>query len=291
MDLKKNFDDKRFDSFEDLMDSLNVKFSDDGIFRPEKERKDFFDDNPQNLKQSRSNYVMPVSKKMEGFKRLVRSLKRDNPDYDILECEIGKDLYAGYVIFKIENANVSILENFNAVNARIFIVKNEQIDQVRKLARNDAIGLDGVEAANHIENFENYCRNLIRKTKTLIRQTQVGVAPPTEEELVFDDDSFIDSYADISSERVQVPNKKDGEEQEGENKEETGEQEEIDDKGDVEDKEELHDEISQDMIEEERRKAHKKREYVKELKARIERIQKEKEEKIAKVKNGKSEEK
>ena len=44
-------------------------------------------------------------------------------------------------------------------------------------------------------------------------------------------------------------------------------------------------------IEEERRKAHKKREYVKELKARIERIQKEKEEKIAKVKNGKSEEK
>ena len=96
---------------------------------------------------------------------------------------------------------------------------------------------------------------------------------------------------DISSERVQVPNKKDGEEQEGENKEETGEQEEIDDKGDVEDKEELHDEISQDMIEEERRKAHKKREYVKELKARIERIQKEKKEKIAKVKNGKSEEK
>ena len=92
-------------------------------------------------------------------------------------------------------------------------------------------------------------------------------------ELAFDDDSFIDSYADISSEQVQVPNKKDGEEQEGENKEE------------------LHDEISQDKIEEERRKAHKKREYVKELKARIERIQKEKEEKIAKVKNGKSEEK
>lgn len=273
MDLKKNFDDKRFDSFEDLMDSLNIKFSDDGIFRPEKERKDFFDDNPQNLKQSRSNYVMPVSKKMEGFKRLVRSLKKDNPDYDILECEIGKDLYAGYVIFKIENANVSILENFNAVNARIFIVKNEQIDQVRKLARNEAIALEGVEAANHIENFENYCRNLIRKTKTLIRQTQVGVAPPTEDELAFDDDSFIDSYADISSEQVQVPNKKDGEEQEGENKEE------------------LHDEISQDKIEEERRKAHKKREYVKELKARIERIQKEKEEKIAKVKNGKSEEK
>lgn len=273
MDLKKNFDDKRFDSFEDLMDSLNIKFSDDGIFRPEKERKDFFDDNPQNSKQSRNNYVMPVSKKMEGFKRLVRSLKKDNPDYDILECEIGKDLYAGYVIFKIENANVSILENFNAVNARIFIVKNEQIDQVRKLARNEAIALEGVEAANHIENFENYCRNLIRKTKTLIRQTQVGVAPPTEDELAFDDDSFIDSYADISSEQVQVPNKKDGEEQEGENKEE------------------LHDEISQDKIEEERRKAHKKREYVKELKARIERIQKEKEEKIAKVKNGKSEEK
>lgn len=273
MDLKKKFDDKRFDSFEDLMDSLNIKFSDDGIFRTEKERKDFFDDNPQNSKQSRSNYVMPVSKKMEGFKRLVRSLKKDNPDYDILECEIGKDLYAGYVIFKIENANVSILENFNAVNARIFIVKNEQIDQVRKLARNEAIALEGVEAANHIENFENYCRNLIRKTKTLIRQTQVGVAPPTEDELAFDDDSFIDSYADISSEQVQVPNKKDGEEQEGENKEE------------------LHDEISQDMIEEERRKAHKKREYVKELKARIERIQKEKEEKIAKVKNGKSEEK
>lgn len=292
MDLKKNFDDKRFDSFEDLMDSLNVKFSDDGIFRTEKERKDSSDDNPQNSKQSRSNYVMPVGKKMEGFKRLVRSLKKDNPDYDILECEIGKDLYAGYVIFKIENANVSILENFNAVNARIFIVKNEQIDQVRKLARNEAIGLDGVEAANHIENFENYCRNLIRKTKTLIRQTQVGIAPPTEEELAYDDDSLIDSYADISSEQAQVVNKEDDDEQEkAENKEMAREQEEIDDKSDTEDKEEVHDEISQDMVEEERKKAHKKREYVKELKARIERIQKETEEKIAKVKNGKSEEK
>lgn len=84
---------------------------------------------------------------------------------------------------------------------------------------------------------------------------------------------LLNSYADISSERVQVPNKKMVKKQEGENKEE------IDDKGDVEDKEELHDEISQDMIEEERRKAHKKREYVKELKARIERIQKEKKKK------------
>lgn len=36
-----------------------------------KRKKGFFDDNPQNLKQSRSNYVMPVSKKWKVLKDLL----------------------------------------------------------------------------------------------------------------------------------------------------------------------------------------------------------------------------
>ena len=117
--------------------------------------------------------------------------------------EEGKNLYNGYIIFKIKDANVSILENFTEVNARIFIVKNEMIDQVRLLTKNDAVALEGVEAANHVENFDNYCRNLIRKTKKLIRETQIGLEPPTEDELTFVNEDF--NMQDVeSSERKEI---------------------------------------------------------------------------------------
>lgn len=266
MEMKRNFEDKRFDSFDDLMNSLTTKFTTDRIFITG--NGNVPSQNPNPPTPPHSNYVMPVKKKLEGFKRLVNSLKRDNEDYDIVECEIGKESYDGYVIFKIENANVSILENFNEVNARIFVVKNEMIDQVKQLARNDAVALDGVEAANHVENFDNYCRNLITKTKKLIRETQVGIAPPADDEIVFDDD-ILDVLSDGLKPQVQPAN------------------ESIDDKDTriSGENEEIEKNItSLDKVEMERRKAHENREYVHQLEAEIERIQNDAAEKIAKIK-------
>lgn len=203
MEMKRNFEDKRFDSFEDLMKSLTKKFTKDSIFPSGKGTSP--SPNPNSPILPHSNYIMPVGKKLEGFRRLVNALKRNNEDYDIVECELGAEAYDGYVIFKIENANVSIFENFNEVNARIFVVKNEMIDQVKQLARNDAISLDGVEGTNHIENFDNYCRNLIKKTRQLIKQTQIGIAPPSDDEIVFDDD-ILDSPSNKKETPIQPDN-------------------------------------------------------------------------------------
>ena len=200
LEMKRNFDDKRFDSFESLMQSLTAKFTQDKIFAQGSLNYSFPVPTPP--QSPHSNYIMPLNKKLEGFKRLVNSLKRDNEDYDILECEVGKDAYDGYVIFKIENANVSILENFNEVNARIFIVKNEIIDRVKQLSKNDAIALDDVEGVNHVENFDHYCTNLIKKTKKLIRQTQIGIQPHSDSEIAFDN-SLIDSASASSGTPIQ----------------------------------------------------------------------------------------
>lgn len=265
MEMKRNFEDKRFDSFEDLMNSLTKKFSTDRIFAHGNGNSSLPSPNPP--VPPNSNYVMPVEKKLEGFKRLVNALKRDNEDYDIVECELGREAYDGYVIFKIENANVSILENFNEVNARIFIVKNEMIDQVKQLTRNDAIALDGVEAANHIENFNNYCGNLIKKTRKLIRQTQIGIAPPSDDEIAFNDD-IVDVLSDEPEEPIQPDN------------------EVLDDNIRVED--EIKDTekiVTPDNIEIERRKAHENREELQRLEKRLEEIQKNKKEKIASLLN------
>lgn len=40
-----------------------------------------------------------------------------------------------------------------------------------------------------MENFDNYCRNLIKKTRKLIRQTQIGVISH-DDELTFDDETL-----------------------------------------------------------------------------------------------------
>ncbi len=202
MEMKSDFEDKRFNSFENLISSLKATYSPEEIF-VKGTRKKYGPrvDKPTAVRTN--NYVMPVNKKLEGLERLLKSLKRENDNYDILEYEEGKNLYNGYIIFKIKDANVSILENFTEVNARIFIVKNEMIDQVRLLTKNDAVALEGVEAANHVENFDNYCRNLIRKTKKLIRETQIGLEPPTEDELTFVNEDF--NMQDVeSSERKEI---------------------------------------------------------------------------------------
>lgn len=266
MEMKRNFEDKRFDSFEDLMKSLTTKFTKDNIFTHGNGNSSSPNSNTPTLPHN--NYVMPVEKKLEGFKRLVNALKRHNEDYDIVECEVGKEAYDGYVIFKIENANVSILENFNEVNARIFVVKNEMIDQVKQLARNDAIALEGVEGANHVENFDNYCRNLIKKTRKLIRQTQIGIAPPSDDEIVFDDDIL-----DIPTDEQEVPIQQDDEianHDNTRNEDETKDSEET---------------VTLDNIEMERIKAHENRKELQRLEKTLEEIQKNTNERIANVLN------
>lgn len=269
MEMKRNFEDKRFDSFEDLMKSLTTKFTTDRIFAHGNGNSSSPNPNPNPPTPPHSNYVMPVKKKLEGFKRLVNALKRDNEDYDIVECELGKEAYDGYVIFKIENANVSILENFNEVNARIFVVKNEMIDQVKQLTRNDAIALEGVEGANHIENFDNYCRNLIKKTRKLIRQTQIGIASPSDDEIVFDDDIL-----DIPSDEPETPIQLDNEVADDDNT-----------KVEDETKDTTEKTVTLDNVEMERRKAHENRKELQRLEKTLEEIQKNTNEKIANVLN------
>lgn len=259
LEMKRNFEEKKFDSFESLMKSLKTKFTQDNIFISGNKGYSFPNPNPPTIPHS--SYVMPVEKKLEGFKRLVDALKKDDRSYDIVECEVGKDAYDGYVIFKIENANVSILENFNEVNARVFIVKNGMIDKVKQLARNDAIALDGVEAANHIENFDNYCKNLINKTRDLISQTQIGVVPHSNDEIGHDMSKMSTTY--------------------GKQEKPTDQNEKMDDKtSENNDSEKT---IKLDNIEIERKKAHKNREELQRLEKQLAEIQKSTSEKISGV--------
>ena len=276
LEMLRNFEDRRFDSFENLMESLNKRYVEEPIFRRgtnQRVPRDNEDDLPRERKPV---YVMPVELRIQGIRRLVNALKRENLDYDIVECEFGKDAYEGYVVLRIEGTNVSIFENFNEGNSRLYIVKNEAIDTVKKLTKNEAISLEGVEGVNHIENFENYCRNLIAKTKKAIRETQIGINPPNEDELTFLDEDIADIDTELTD---QGEASEIGEIEEiKENSDETKEKEEM-----AKDKENTHGCMSE--IEIEKQKAHKNREYLKQLEAEIEKIQREAAERIAKIKN------
>lgn len=275
LEMLRNFEDKRFDSFEDLMNSLNKKFTNQQILKKgtnEKRKRENDDEHPNWKKPV---YIMPTELRLEGIRRLVNVLKRDNTDYDIVECEVGKDAYDGYVIIKIKGTNVSIFENFNEENARLYVVKNETIDTVKELTKNEAISLDGVEGVNHVDNFDHYCRNLIAKTKKAIRETQIGLNPPNEEELKFFDEEIVDIDTELvnqgegNAEEEIKDESKDNKEERAEN---------IENNEVVKDKEPI------SKIETERQKAHKNREYLKQLEAEIEKIQKQADEKIVKIK-------
>ena len=143
------------------------------------------------------------------------------------------------------------------------------IDQVKQLTRNDAIALEGVEGANHIENFDNYCRNLIKKTRKLIRQTQIGIAPPSDDEIVFDDDIL-----DIPSDEPETPIQLDNEVADDDNT-----------KVEDETKDTAEKTVTLDNVEMERRKAHENRKELQRLEKTLEEIQKNTNEKIANVLN------
>ena len=266
LEMRRNFEDRRFDSFDDLIKALETNLTENDIFvkglggkspnpRP-------FPPNPPE-----SSYVMPVELKLEGFKRLVNSLKRINEDFDITSCEIGKNAYNGYVIFRIKGTNISIFENFNEVNARLFIVKNELIDQVRQLSRNDATAIDGVEAVNHVSNFENYLKNLRAKVLKLIKETSPKPEHEDEEIKFEEEEQPVVPIIPIDMNEI-------GEEHPADEIEEGVEEQDIN----KEEAEPL------DLVEEERKKAHENRKYLRELEAEIERIQKKAEKKIAKIK-------
>lgn len=263
LEMKSDFDDKRFDSFEDLMKSLTVKFTGDDIFiKGTREMPpNPLPNPPQDI------YVMPVEKRLEGLKSLVHSLKRDDEKYDIVECEVGKDAYEGYVILKIENANVSLFENFNEENDRIYIVKNEVIDQVKQLTKNDAGHLDGVERVNHTEDFVSYCNRLISKTKRLIRKTQDGIRPLDDDEIGF--------Y--IPQEDEQIDPSNNGEVSISKEDEQSSQSD-------------SNEEVSTDMIEAERRKAHENQKELEKLEQALVEIQKNTDKKIANILNGHSHE-
>ena len=122
IEMEKDFDANKFDSFDDLMNSLQKTFTSEDIFVKGSQEHN---SRSNASSHSNSNYIMPIESKLAGFEYLVNFLKNMDESYDLLECDIGKGIYNGYVIFKIQGANISILENFaTEINEAMFIVNN-----------------------------------------------------------------------------------------------------------------------------------------------------------------------
>lgn len=282
LEMRRNFEDRRFDSFDDLIGALETKLTENDIFvKGERGENPNPGPVPPNLPES--SYVMPVGLKLEGFKRLVNSLKRINENFDITSCEIGKNAYNGYVIFRIEGTNISIFENFNEVNARVFIVKNELIDQVRQLSRTDATAIDGVEAVNHVSNFENYCKNLRAKVLKLIRETSPKPEHEDEEIKFEEEEQPVVPIIPIDMNEIgeEHPADEISEDVEEQSSGETSEDAEEQDSNIEEAK-------PSDPVEAERQKAYRFQAHLRELEAEIEGISREAEENINKIKEQKA---
>ena len=260
LDMKNNFEDKRFNSFQSLMQSLEKTFTNDDIFT-----KGHNEHSPKTKTKPTTpsdDYVMPIELRLKGIKSLLTELQKIDENIDILECEVGKDAYEGYVILKLNNTNISIFENFTDPHARVFIVKNEAIEQIKPLAKNGALRVEGAEGRNHIRNFKNYCENLKESAFKLIDETTQGIS--------IDDNTFFkdDIVPAIPPEIVSSPNP------EGNTVSDNIEN----------DKPEAKPPISNDPLEVERQKAFANREYLQKLTQKAEDIHKQAEQKIANVK-------
>ena len=171
--MKTHFKKKYFNNLEELDEFLKITFSEKSIFvKGKKANNSRKRTSKEDKKVQQNSYVMPVEKKRKGLSILLKKIEEEYEDVKVRELEYGAERYDGYTIVKVNGANISILENFNEVNARIFIVDNEVIDVVRQLARNEAVNIDGVVAINHVSNFENYCKNLIFKTFEMIERNR-----------------------------------------------------------------------------------------------------------------------
>lgn len=281
--MREDFEDKRFDSFESLINSLEVTFTQSKIFK-KGVQKPSPNPKPNPTPTPDSSYIMPVEDRLKGLKELVSALKKIDENYDITQCEIGQNRYSGYVIFKIDGSNVSIFENFNEnEHARIFIVKNELIDQVIELSRNDARVKDGVEVVNHSSRFSNYCKNLIRRTLKLIKETS---QEQDREKIEQVDESILPNHLD-NGQSKEIKYKEDDHE-EGENKDNVEPEIENDAPDQIEEENDINtpkdtesstaekadtktDEEPKDLdpVEAERRKAHEQQKYLSELEAII----------------------
>lgn len=121
---------------------------------------------------SEPSYKMPTDKKLTAIYLLMQELKKQDPSINITKLQQGTDSFSSYVIFPIDNTNISILENINSEsNDAIYIIKNESIEDAIKLSRGKAKSLDSVETANHVEDFNNYLKNLFRKTFNALKET------------------------------------------------------------------------------------------------------------------------
>ena len=110
---------------------------------------------------------------------------------------------------------------------------------------------------------------MIKKTRKLIRQTQIGIAPPSDDEIVFDDDIL-----DIPSDEPETPIQLDNEVADDDNT-----------KVEDETKDTAEKTVTLDNVEMERRKAHENRKELQRLEKTLEEIQKNTNEKIANVLN------
>lgn len=65
--------------------------------------------------------------------------------------------------------------------------------------KNEAVALDGVEAANHIENFENYCKHITTKTLKLIKETGSNIKTLSDPETSISKESLVEPNTSVNS--------------------------------------------------------------------------------------------
>ncbi len=302
--MKSSFKDRRFESLEELMGSLKGELLAKKIFEKGKGKPRSKNDvvNPPKEKK-----VMPTEKKLEGLGNVIAFLKKEvDENIDLKEYSIGQNRYEGYVIFKVAGTDISIFENFNDKNNRVYLVKNEKIDEVVNLTKNEARVLDGVEVVNHVPNFDNYCQNFKEKVLRLMGQELpkeketrfVGASskrkkaeknnnkePKKEEpatETVEENKQEKENKQEVENKRVETEQQIEPEQQvEAEQKIETEQKVETQTET-VAAKEEKDD--LEKKIQREREKAHKKEEEYRSLLKQLEEINRKADEDIAKAK-------
>ena len=161
MAIKYDFDSAKFKDFNSLMGALKKNFISKDIFSQDNAHTTRSkSDNPKGKKL---DYIMPVKDKLKAFEETILKLKKDNPDCDIVDCKIGKNSYKGYVIFKVKGTEISILENFNDVNGRLFVVRDDKIHEVIGKKRQEVRNEDGnVIGVKHVKNLRHYKENILK---------------------------------------------------------------------------------------------------------------------------------
>ena len=281
-----NAQEGKYMTVEDFMNSLNTTIAEQGVF-VKGTRADSDEPKPSPNK----SYIMPVEDRVRAIEILLYRLKEKNPEFDIIEKVVFPDdggTFSNYVQIKIKGTDVSFLENFVLDNPRVFVLKNECIDQIKPLSKWGALKVEGVEGINHIENFENYCNNLFEAIMKLIRETSPAQVQE-KEEIRFENNNqpnipvvpTIPIGIDVIEEDFDS-------EKNVEEKKEDSNSEEIED--DIEEVEKQHIEEAKpsDPVEAERQKAYRFQAHLRELEAEIERIPREAEENINKIKEQKA---